>query len=209
MLFAHQWSRLRGWKLNERSSRSFTIDSTLVPPSSSTTPMSAPSGIRATTSTDTLRGVMTFADGSIYPEEGILDFTAVTIRAETGTLQGRFTFPNPSGNFSPGQSNFLPGQFVTVRLKGYHRLNAILIPQRAVQHSANGSFVYVVDDKNKVELRQVHATTWHDNDWLIERGLKSGEKVIVAGFHRVQPGIEVTPVSKNAPENNRDNSGAP
>ncbi|MCP5243692.1 MAG: efflux RND transporter periplasmic adaptor subunit [Burkholderiales bacterium] len=156
-----------------------------------------------------LRGVMTFADGSIYPEEGILDFTAVTIRAETGTLQGRFTFPNPSGNFSPGQSNFLPGQFVTVRLKGYHRLNAILIPQRAVQHSANGSFVYVVDDKNKVELRQVHATTWHDNDWLIERGLKSGEKVIVAGFHRVQPGIEVTPVSKNAPENNRDNSGAP
>ena len=152
-----------------------------------------------------LRGVMTFADGSVYPEEGILDFTAVTIRAETGTLQGRFTFPNPTGYFSPGLTDFMPGQFVSIRLKGYQRPNAILVPQRAVQHSANGAFVYVINSENKVELRLVRASSWYDDNWLIEGGLESGEQVMVAGFHLVQPGIRVTVVSDagtdNAPEN--------
>ncbi len=156
-----------------------------------------------------LRGVMTFADGSVYPEEGVLDFAAVTIRAETGTLQGRFTFPNPTGNFSPGQSDFLPGQFVSVRLKGYKRLDAILIPQRAVQHSTNGAFVYVIDDTDKIELRQVQATTWYDNSWLIENGLRPGERIMVAGFHRAQPGIYVTVISSNASENKHNNQEIP
>src|SRR5690349_19642236 len=80
-----------------------------------------------------LRGVMTFADGSVYPEEGLLDFADVTLRSQTGTLQGRFVFPNPQGRSSPGQSYFYPGQFVKIRLKGYIRTHAILIPQRAVQ----------------------------------------------------------------------------
>ena len=48
-----------------------------------------------------LRGVMTFSDGSVYPEEGILDFADVNLRSETGMLQARFTFPNPEGGFSP------------------------------------------------------------------------------------------------------------
>lgn len=156
-----------------------------------------------------LRGVMTFADGSIYPEEGVLDFTAVTIRAETGTLQGRFTFPNPTGNFSPGQSDFLPGQFVSVRLKGYKRLDAVLIPQRAVQHSANGAFVYVIDNTDKIELRQVQASAWYGSDWLIEDGLTPGERIVVAGFHRAQPGIHVTVISSSASESNHSNQEMP
>jgi membrane fusion protein (multidrug efflux system) len=147
-----------------------------------------------------LRGIMTFADGSVYAEEGVLDFTAVTIRPETGTLQGRFKFPNPSGYFVPGLSDFLPGQFVSIRLIGYVRPNAILIPQRAVQHGVNGAFVYVIDEQSTVELRPVKASMWYDTDWLIESGVSPGEQVMVAGFHRVQPGVQVAVVTKAASE---------
>lgn len=149
-----------------------------------------------------LTGVMTFSDGSVYPEEGALDFANVALRPETGTLQARFTFPNPEGGFSPGQSYFYPGQFVKIRLKGYIRTDAILIPQRAVQQGPKGSFVYVIDGDDKTELRLIQASTWHGNEWLIESGLHSGERVITEGFHRVQPGVQVKPVPYQAASSN-------
>jgi membrane fusion protein, multidrug efflux system len=141
-----------------------------------------------------LRGVMTFADGSVYPHEGKLDFADVGLRSETGTLQGRFVFPNPEGNLSPGQSYFYPGQFVKIRLTGYIRTGAILVPQRAVQQGPKGTFVNVVSAEDKIEVREVHATGWKGSDWLIEDGLQPGERVVVEGFHRIQPGAQVIPV---------------
>lgn len=141
-----------------------------------------------------LRGVMTFADGSVYPHEGQLDFADVGLQEETGTLQGRFVFPNPEGGFSPGQSYFYPGQFVRIRLKGYIRTDAILIPQRAVQQGPTGTFVNMVGPEDKIEVREVRATSWKGSDWLIEEGLQPGERVVVEGFHRIQPGVQVNPV---------------
>jgi membrane fusion protein (multidrug efflux system) len=138
-----------------------------------------------------LTGVMTFADGSVYKEEGTLDFANVSLRPETGTLQARFTFPNPEGGFSPGQSYFYPGQFVKIRLKGYIRTGAILVPQRAIQQGPKEAFVYVIDKEDKAELRPVHASTWHEKEWLIEDGLHPGERVVVEGFHRIRPGVQV------------------
>ena len=141
-----------------------------------------------------LRGVMTFSDGSVYPEEGVLDFSDVALRPETGTLQGRFKFPNPEGAKEPGQSYFYPGQFVKIRIKGYIRSNAILIPQRAVQQGTSGSFVYVIDEEEKAELRPIQASAWHSNEWLIEAGLHVGERVVVDGFHRILPGTRVNAI---------------
>ena len=141
-----------------------------------------------------LRGVITFSDGSVYPEEGVLDFSDVSIRPETGTLEGRFTFPNPEGGFSPGQSYFYPGQFVHVRIKGYIRTDAVLVPQRAVQQGPKGSFVYVIDKEDKAQLRPIRASTWHEKEWLIEDGLRPGERVVVEGFHRIKPGVQVNAV---------------
>ena len=138
-----------------------------------------------------LRGVMTFSDGSVYPEEGVLDFADVALRPETGTLQGRFVFPNPEGGFSPGQSYFYPGQFVKVRVKGYTRTSAVLIPQRAVQQGPSGSFVYVIDKEQKAELRPIRASAWRGKEWLIEEGLHPGERVVVEGFYRILPGVQV------------------
>jgi membrane fusion protein, multidrug efflux system len=141
-----------------------------------------------------LRGVLTFADGSVYPYEGALDFADVALSTETGTLQGRFAFPNPEGSLSPGQSYFFPGQFVKIRLKGYVRVDAILIPQRAVQQGPTGTFVYVVGPEDSVEDRIVEASSWHEGLWLILEGLQPGERVVVEGFHRIQPGVVVNPV---------------
>ena len=141
-----------------------------------------------------LRGVMTFSDGSVYPGEGLLDFADVNLQSETGMLQTRFIFPNPEGGFAPGQSYFYPGQFVKIRLKGYIRPDAILIPQRAVQQMPTGSFVYVIGEDGKAELRPVQASLWYENEWLIDDGLKPGERVVVEGFHRVRPGAQVTAI---------------
>lgn len=134
-----------------------------------------------------LRGVITFTDGSTYSHEGVLDLVDVKLRTDTGSREGRFVFPNPD-------RVLLPGQFVKVRVKGYTKENAILIPQRAVQQSPKGSVVFVVGDKDKVEVRDVKASSWRGNDWLIEEGLRAGDRVIAEGIQRISPGDQVKPV---------------
>lgn len=154
-----------------------------------------------------LKGMMTFSDGSVYPEEGVLDFAEVALRPETGTLQGRFVFPNPEGNLSPGQSYFYPGQFVKIRIKGYVRTDAILIPQRAVQQGPGGSFVYVINKDEKAELRPIRASTWRGKDWLIEEGLRPGERVVVEGFFRILPGVEVNAIAASSASHFEESTG--
>jgi membrane fusion protein, multidrug efflux system len=134
-----------------------------------------------------LRGMITFVDGSTYPHEGELDFADVSLRAETGSRQARVTFPNPD-------RVLLPGQFVKVRFKGTMKSGVILVPQRAVQQGAKGSIVFVVGEGDKVELREVQATGWHDNQWLVEEGLHSGDRVVVSGLHKIAPGAPVKPI---------------
>lgn len=134
-----------------------------------------------------LRGTLTFVDGTTYPHEGQLDFASVGLSTETGSRQGRFVFPNHD-------RVLLPGQFVKIRVTGYTRTGAILIPQRAVQQGPKGSVVYVVGPGDKVEIRNVQATNWQGNQWLIEDGLRAGERVVVDGMHRIAPGAPVKPI---------------
>ena len=138
-----------------------------------------------------LTGQITFVDGTTYPHEGVLDFADVGLRAETGSRQARVVFPNPD-------RLLMPGQFVTVRFHGVSKPNAILVSQRAVQQGPKGTVVYVVGDGNKLEIRNVKATVWRGNDWLIEDGLRPGEQIMVDGFQRVMPGAEVKPVQAAA-----------
>ncbi|WP_454062640.1 efflux RND transporter periplasmic adaptor subunit [Candidatus Nitrospira salsa] len=152
-----------------------------------------------------LKGIMTMADGTTYPHEGTLDFAGTGFRSETGSLQSRFVFPNTRQRSIPGDRDdrpiyaLFPGQFVQIRVKGYMRTNALLVPQRAVQQGPQGTFVYVVDEENKAELRPIMASAWHGKDWLIEKGLNAGEQVVVEGFHRVRPGAQVNPIPFQSP----------
>jgi len=134
-----------------------------------------------------LRGTIIFLDGTTYPHEGTLDLLDVGMRTETGSRPARVTFPNP-------ERLLVPGQFVTVRFKGTVKTEAILVPQRAVQQGPKGPVLYVVANGDKVEIRDVQATSWQGNQWLIEEGVHAGEQVVVGGFQRIMPGVPVKPV---------------
>ena len=139
-----------------------------------------------------LRGVLTLLDGTTYPEEGTLDLMEPGLRTETGSRVVRMTFPNP-------KRVLLPGQFVKVKMKGDAKPNAVLIPQRSVLQGPQGPFVYVVNPEEKIEIRPVEASIWHGDQWLIDSGLKAGERVVVNGLMKIGPGAPVKAVPWNPP----------
>src|SRR5207244_4497953 len=130
---------------------------------------------------------VTLADGSVFPGTGQLNFVDLALQPATGTLSLRAEFRNP-------QHVLLPGQFVRVRLLGLKRPDAILVPQRAVQRSLGGAFVYVVGDSNRVAARDVVATSWERGGWLTEQGLRAGDRVVVDGVQKVAPGQPAQPL---------------
>jgi membrane fusion protein, multidrug efflux system len=134
-----------------------------------------------------LTGTLIFLNGSKYPEEGTLDLLDVGLRSDTGERPARVTFPNREGII-------IPGQFVTVRFHGVSRSSVMLIPQRAVLQGPKGPIVYVVRADNKVVIRDVKATTWKGNEWLVEEGLAPGEQVVVDSLQRIIPDSTVKPV---------------
>ena len=134
-----------------------------------------------------LRGALTLMDGTVYPNEGVLDLLEPGLRTETGARQFRITFPNP-------KRILLPGQFVKVRFKGDVKTEAVLVPQRAVLQGPAGPFVFVVNGEDKVEMRDVVASDWKGSQWLIDAGLKAGDRVVVNGLMKIGPGAPVKAV---------------
>ena len=134
-----------------------------------------------------LRGRLTMMDDTAYPHEGVLDLLEPGLRSETGSRQTRITFPNPD-------RSLLPGQFVKVRFTGDTKTDAVLIPQRAVLQGPQGPFVYVVGPDEKVQIRDVVASTWKGDQWMIDGGLKAGDRVVVNGLMTIGPGAPVKAV---------------
>ena len=103
---------------------------------------------------------------------------------KTGTLELQASFPNPG-------RGLLPGQFGRVRVQVEERKNAIAVPQRAVQQLQNLQTVYTVGPDNKVQSRPVRPGARVGELWVIEDGLRPGDRVIVEGQLRVRPGAMV------------------
>lgn len=139
-----------------------------------------------------LRGRITLMDDTAYPHEGVLDLLEPGLRTETGSRQTRITFPNPD-------RSLLPGQFVKVRFTGDTKTDAILIPQRAVLQGPQGPFVYVVGPDEKVQIRDVVASTWKGDQWMIDGGLNAGDRVVVNGLMTIGPGAPVKAVPWKSP----------
>jgi membrane fusion protein (multidrug efflux system) len=125
-------------------------------------------------------------DGSVYPHLGRMTFAEPSYNAQTGTFLVRATVDNPDGILRPNQ-------YVRARLKGAVRPQAILVPQRAVQQSSQGNFVWVVGPGDKVEQRPVAVGDWLGDDWFVFEGLHSGEQVVVDGGLTLHPGAVVSP----------------
>ena len=125
------------------------------------------------------------ADGTAYAQTGRLNFSDVRVSGATGTSETRAEIPNPKGVLRPGQ-------FVRVTLKGAQRPNAITVPQRAVLEGPQGKFVYVLSAESKADPRPVQVGDWTGDDWIVNAGLKAGDKVIVDGVARIfAPGSPV------------------
>ena len=124
------------------------------------------------------------ADGSEFERKGRLDFSDVRVNPATGTTETRAELPNPRGRLKPGQ-------FVRVHLSGAVRQNAILVPQKAVLEGPQGKFVYVVNAESKIEIRPVTVGDWRGENWVIQSGLKGGERVVVDGLLKLGPGAQV------------------
>jgi membrane fusion protein, multidrug efflux system len=128
------------------------------------------------------------ADGSVYPQQGRIDFTNPAFSSETGTFLVRSVFANPKGTLRPGQ-------FVRAKVSGAVRPNAILVPQRAVLQGSKSHFVWVVDGDSKPRQRVVEVGEWHGDDWFITQGLRAGERVVVDGAIRVTSESQLKVVS--------------
>ena len=124
------------------------------------------------------------ADGSPYGRAGTLNFTDVRVNAQTGTSEARAEFANPKGMLRAGE-------FVRVILHGAVRPDAIVVPQRAVLEGPKGKFVFVVNAESRAEPRPVEVGDWNAGGWIINSGLKPGERVIVDGVLKLGPGAPV------------------
>jgi len=131
-------------------------------------------------------------DGTQYPVAGNLQFTDVTVDPGTGSVTVRAVFPNPD-------QVLLPGMFVRARIEQGVNDQAMLVPQQGVTRDAKGqATALVVGADNKVAQRLIQATNTFGNQWVVEGGLQEGERVIVAGTQKVQPGATVRAVEAPA-----------
>jgi membrane fusion protein, multidrug efflux system len=126
------------------------------------------------------------ADGTIHPQEGRVDAIERNIDPTTGTLAIQIKFPNP-------QRLVRPGQYGRVKFDIEVKKGAILVPQRAVQELQGLYSVAVVGADNKVSFRNVKVGPRDGSLWVIEEGLKPGERVIVEGVQKVREGAVVAP----------------
>jgi len=125
-----------------------------------------------------------------YPHRGYLDFAAISLTTTTGTLLMRGVFPNTGGQI-------LPGLYARVQVPVEQRA-AFLVPEVAIGHDQQGSYLFVVNEKNVVERRSVKTGPAVDGLRAIDEGLKGTEWVIVKGLLRAAPGRQVTPEQEGA-----------
>ena len=144
------------------------------------------SGAEAKRMPKELQFEMLLADGSRYPQRGRFGMSARALESQTGTLTIRTVFPN-SG------LRLRPNQFVRVRVITEVQPEALMVPQRAVMEFQALQTVFVVDPDNKVARRTITLGERVDNAFIVQSGLKPGDRVIVEGLQKVQPGASVIP----------------
>lgn len=124
-------------------------------------------------------------NGKVFPYTGEITFAEPYFNPTTGTFMIRANVDNPDAILRPNQ-------YVRVKVEGGIRPNAILVPQRAVQQSAKGQYVWVVNKEGKADFRPVTVGDWQGDNWFITDGLNTGDQVVVDGGLKLQPGVPVT-----------------
>ena len=133
---------------------------------------------------DSVEVRLAFPDGTEYGAPGLIEFLDFSVDEATGTVQLRAEFPNPEGLL-------LSGEFVKARIYAGKVTDVIAIPQRAVTVAENGGTVMIVDKEGKAAVRPVKLGELVGDKWVIENGLKPGDRVIVSNLQKLQPGMPV------------------
>jgi membrane fusion protein (multidrug efflux system) len=121
----------------------------------------------------------------MYGQVGRVSFIDKQVDPATGAVRMRAEFPNPDGRV-------LPGQFVRVFIDGATLKNAILIPQKAVLQTQKGDLVMVVGRENTIEARPVQLADAIGKNFLVEKGLAAGERIVLEGVLKARPGQPVS-----------------
>jgi len=132
------------------------------------------------------------ADGSTYPRKGKFYAVDRQVDISTGAIRLATLFPNPDNVLRPGQ-------YGRVRFVSYTRPGALLVPQKAVTELQGSNLVAVVGNDNKVSIRPVKVGERFGSMWIVEEGLKPGERVVVEGVQKVRDGIPVNPTPAAVP----------
>ncbi|TKI08541.1 efflux RND transporter periplasmic adaptor subunit [Martelella alba] len=128
---------------------------------------------------------LTLEDGSTYPEQGRLEFSEVTVDEATGSVTMRAAFPNP-------HNILLPGMFVHASFPQGIQEQGILVPQEAIMHDNSGQpYVYLVKNNNTIAQTTVVTGQMEGDKWLVDKGLKAGDRVVISGLQQVRSGSKV------------------
>lgn len=145
-------------------------------------------GVRGAGS-DVAKVELVLPNGKVYPQQGKLQFSEVTVDPTTGAVTLRASFDNPQGIL-------LPGMFVRARIVEGVRTQAILAPQPGITRDPRGrATALVVGAGDKVEQRDVTVDRPVGNKWIVTSGLKPGDRLIVEGLMNLRPGTVVKPVA--------------
>jgi len=131
-------------------------------------------------------------DGTPFAQTGRLDFSDLAVDPLTGAVSLRAVLPNPD-------RSLLPGMFVNLRLTTGAIEHAFVLPQSAVARDNQGAYALVVGTDDKVAKRRLEIHGMTRSDWIVTGDLGDGERVIVAGLQKVQPGATAKAVPANAP----------
>jgi len=144
------------------------------------------------TAGDPARVDVLLPDGSPYPQPGTLDFSDLAVDPLTGAVSLRAVLPNP-------EHTLLPGMFVELQLTTATVNKAFVLPQAAVSRDEQGAYALVVGADGKVAQRRVEIHGMTNSQWIVKGALGDGDRVIVEGLQRVQPGATAKAVPANAP----------
>jgi membrane fusion protein (multidrug efflux system) len=129
---------------------------------------------------------LVLADGTIHPQRGRFLFADRQVNPGTGAIQLTGLFPNPGNTLRPGQ-------YAKVRADIGVRTGALLVPQRSVTDTQGNYLVAVVDPNNTIRFTPVQVGDRIGSEWVIEKGLKPGERVVTDGLFKIRPGAQVNP----------------
>lgn len=131
---------------------------------------------------------ITLEDGTAYAHDGKLQFTDVTVDQTTGSFLLRVLVPNPEGVLRPGM-------YVNATINEGTLPQGLLAPQQGITRDPKGNATaMVIGADGKVEQRGLQVSRTIGDQWLVSDGLKAGDRVIVEGLQKIQPGMPVKPV---------------